>query len=387
MSNTRTGHAAAVSPAPAADESTRRRLVDAHEQAAAYFAAHLVSEAGRGPREYLRGRGVDQLIGRPAWAIGYAPASWTGLTHDLRDAGFADEEILLAGLGLLSRRGTVVDRFRERVTFGVRDTSGRVVGFVARSAPGDRGDVPKYLNSPRSPVYDKGTVLFGLAEQHARLRAGATPVLVEGPFDVLAVAAAYQDSENPLAAVAACGTALTPTQAQALAGLGAREVVVAYDADPAGDRAAAAAYQHLAAHVPHLRAARLPRGADPADLLARGGREALRAALADTEPLADRVVDRVLRRYRDLDDNAEARVAALYEAAPVIASMRPHEAGREVARVASGLGLDHPLVTEEVIAALTQQPAGRRASPGSPRAASSTGHPSRRARPAPTRLP
>jgi DNA primase len=374
-------------PATASDARQWRRLVVAHEHAAAYFFDHIHSETGRGPREYLRRRGIAHLLSASDWVIGYAPPGWTGLTDHLRGAGFDEDEILRSGLGLVSRRGSVVDRFRDRVMFGFRNPAGDLVGFTGRSAPGERNDVPKYLNSPHTPIYDKGSVLFGLAEQREHLASGATPVIVEGPVDVLAVATAYQDSTAPVAAVAPCGTALTNRQADLLAATGAREVLVSYDSDAAGDRAATAAYHQLTGRVPKLSTARLPPGDDPSDLLAHGGPERLRAALGDPEPLADRVIDRVLRRYRDLDDNADARVAALHQAAPLIASMRPADAGREVARVARALGFDHPLVTEEVTTALTEQPAGHRPSTARRGAGSSTVRSVRRARPGPMRLP
>jgi DNA primase catalytic core len=341
-------------------DDLRGRLTRAHEQAAVFFTEQLSFPNGKGPRNYLERRGVGALLGSPDWSIGYAPPGWTGLTGHLRLAGFTDEELVLAGLGVATRHGTVVDRFQDRVTFGIRNPTGELVGFTGRSAPGTPGDVPKYLNTPATAIYDKGAVLFGLAEQHPALAAGATPVLVEGPFDVLAVAVSHQDRATPLAAVAACGTALTSTQALALrAASDSETLVVGFDSDRAGDRAAAAAYELLRPHFARLRAIQLLAGSDPAELLAHHGPGQLRAALADTQPLADRVVDRILRRYRDRDDNAEARVAALHEIAPVVAAMPPTEVGREVARVARALRFEHGMVTEKVTTALTEQPPSR----------------------------
>lgn len=373
----RTGTPAAP---PVSDD--RNRLVDAHDHAAAFFANHLRGARGLCPRGYLHRRGIGALLDAPPWPIGYAPPGWTSLTRHLRAAGFTDDELLLAGLAQRTRRGTVVDRFRDRVTFGMRDPAGRLVGFVARCAPGERAEVAKYLNTPRSPIYDKGTVLFGLAEQRDELAAGATPVLVEGPIDVLAVAAARGDGAASLTAVAPCGTALTEAHVAALRSVSRSQVVeVAFDPDGAGDRAAATAYQLLARCFPQLRTARLPPGTDPADLLTRHGPGRLRATLTDSQPLADRVVDRVLGRYRDRDDNAEARVAALHEVAPVIARMPPPDVAREVARVATALRFDHPLVTEEVTDAVAAQPGHcRRPSTAAPATAPSTGTTPTRAR-------
>jgi DNA primase len=370
----------AAESSPPFTDTLRGRLVTAHEHAAAYYADLLRSPTGDGPRGYLEQRRVGALIDSSAWTIGYAPAGWTGLTQHLRSAGFADEELVLAGLGLVTRRGSVVDRFRDRVTFGIRNQAGDLIGFTARSAPGERSDVPKYLNSPRTALYDKGMVLFGLADQHHALVRGATPVLVEGPIDVLAVAASNHDGVTALAAVAPCGTALTKAQSLALTTASTSEVlVVAFDSDPAGDRAAATAYELLSPHVPHLQVADLPRGSDPAELLALHGPERLRDVLSDTAPLADRVVDRILRRYRDRDHNAEARVAALHEVAPVLAALSPAEVGREVARVARALRFEHPLVTEQVTTALTEQRPRARTSTGGRYDGQSTTRPASRA--------
>lgn len=357
---------------PPVDDVLRQRLVDAQQQAADYFVANLRSEAGRGPLGYLHERGIGGVLAGSRWTVGYAPPGWTGLTRHLRAVEFSDDEQVLAGLAQRTRRGTIVDRFRDRVTFGVRDSGGVLVGFVARCAPGERGEVAKYLNTPRTPIYDKGAVLFGLAEQSDELASGATPVIVEGPLDVLAVAAAFRD-EPTYAALAPCGTALTEAHVAAIASvITSRTVEVAFDSDAAGDRAATTAYQLLTPRVPRLRAARLPRGTDPADLLNDGGHARLRAALVDSVPLADRVVDRVLGRYRDLDDNAEAQAAALHQVAPRIAAMRPAEVAREVARVAAALRFDPAVVTGEVAEAAAPNEQSRISPTASPGRTAST---------------
>ena len=149
------------------------------------------------------------------------------------------------------------------------------------------------------------------------LSGGAVPVLVEGPLDVLAVYLANTQGGLPLAAVAPCGTALTSAQVGSLAELTGDRVLVAFDPDRAGLRAAAESYDLLARHFPQLRAADLPDAFDPAKLLQSRGCLTLREALSRDCPLADRVVDHGLRPWAPrLDDNAEARAAALVELAP-----------------------------------------------------------------------
>lgn len=331
----------------------RDRLVMANHAAAQFFAAQLASPAGTSPREYLSGRGFGPMLDSHQWSLGYAPPTWTTLTDHLRASGCDVEELLAAGLVIRTRHGNIIDRFRDRVTLPVHNLDGETVGFVGRAAPNVGDDVPKYLNSPRTQLYDKSTLLFGLAEQQPLLASGAVPVIVEGPLDVLAVHIANAQSDTPLAAVAPCGTALTSTQVDSLAKLSGNRVLVAFDADAAGARATAAAYGLLATRFTQLHAADLAAGGDPAELLQAGGCAALREALSSNEPLADRVLDNGLSPWTDKLDNAEACVSALRELAPSISSLRPDDVTREAARLVQRLRLEPSTVTRELTAAVT----------------------------------
>jgi hypothetical protein len=177
-------------------------------------------------------------------------SGWTALVDHLRTRGYTDAQLLDAGIGLRTRRGTVVDRFRDRLMFPVRDPGGqRIVGFLGRALV-EAEDTPRYLNSPATALYRKGEVLYGLGAEPARraLADGARPVLVEGPLDAIAVTGA---GGGRYAGVAPCGTALTTAQVAALdthAGpLAGRGVITAFDHDPGGRQAALRAYQLLAA--------------------------------------------------------------------------------------------------------------------------------------------
>ena len=186
----------------------------------------------------------------------------------------------------------MVDRFRDRVVLPVHNLDGEPVGFVGRAAPHASGDTPKYLNSPRTPLFDKSALLFGLSEQHDALAAGAVPVIVEGPFDALAIQPGQPGTARHLAGGRrACGTALTATQASTLARFADHRVLVAFDADAAGQRASAAAYQLLAPHFTQLRAADFPDGGDPAQLLQAGGPAGPAGGAGPHRPLADSVLD------------------------------------------------------------------------------------------------
>ena len=285
------------------------------------------------------------------------PAGWTTLTDHLRTRGYTDAQLLDAGVGLTTRRGSVVDRFRDRLMFPVRDPGGqRVVGFLGR-ALAEAEDTPRYLNSPATALYRKGEVLYGLGAEPSRqaLAAGARPVLVEGPLDAIAVTGA---GAGRYAGVAPCGTALTAAQVAALdtcAGpLAERGVLVAFDNDRGGRQAALRAYELLRPTGAWPTSASLPDGLDPAALAQQRSPEALRAALDTAGPLANLVVDDRLTRWADRLHWAEGRVGAARDAAAVIATLPPEQVGRQVLRVAERVGLDHAEVTRAVTDAVSR---------------------------------
>jgi DNA primase len=340
------------------------RLLAAHVEAAAVYHRHLAGPDGDAPRSYLTGRGLGQVLDpASAWDLGYAPPGWTALTDHLIAVGFTTTELLDAGLVARTQRGDVIDRFRDRITLPIRDSGGRIIGFIGRSAPqaGLRG--PKYLNSPTTPIYRKGQSLFGLWEQRDQLRAGAQPVLVEGPLDVLAVAAAAHTGRRQLAGVAACGTALTSQQAALLAAAIAAgtDVVVAYDSDPAGAAAADNAYVALRqpgmAGAGELLRACLPKGMDPADLLRVHGPAGLAAALTrNLTPLVDHAIDTRLAGHARVLDGIDGRLAATRHVAHLVATVRPDLAARYVVRLARQLDLDPITVSIAITDALTTTP-------------------------------
>ena len=318
-------------PAEPAAGADVRRLLAANDAAVAFYRAHLTATPG--PRAYLQQRGLGVLAHREwPWRLGYAPPGWNLLTRHLTDAGFSPHELVTAGLSARTRADPdrLIDVFRDRIVFPIRDPGGHVVAFIGRASPtaqhAERG-VPKYLNTRTSPIYDKDTLLFGLAEQHDRLRAGWTPVLVEGPADTLAVWLSHSRAGTRGAvALAPCGTAFSTTQAGILRGLpgAATGVVAAFDGDPAGHAAADAAFTLLRHPDPPgpLLAAEFPAGADPADLLTLPrGTAQLRAALhRQTRPLAIAVVDhhlqRILARHPRILEDIDGRLAAARVLAP-----------------------------------------------------------------------
>jgi len=331
----------------------RPRLIAAHDAAATFYRRELQNDTAQGPRDYLRHRGFASVTTSPIWTIGYAPSGWTALTGHLRTEGFTDQELLDAGLVIATRRGTIVDRFRDRLMFGLRDTTGDLVGFTGRAAPGVTDERPKYLNTPHTSIYDKGALLFGLTEQRARLTPQSIPVLVEGPMDALALATCLPPT-SPHVGIAVCGAGVTEAQVRALAAVGANTVIVAFDADDAGRRASLRALPSLQPTFTHVRAVTLAGGQDPASLTGR--RHQLADALDRCHPLADDLVDDVLRHYNAKLDNAEARVCALRDAAQTVASLPPADVGRQVVRISNRLDFPVRDVTRELADAVTSAP-------------------------------
>ncbi|MGW2625815.1 toprim domain-containing protein [Micromonospora taraxaci] len=339
------------------------RLLAAVEAAVTYYRAQL--EHAEGPRAYLAERGLGVVVQREwPWRIGYAPPGWSSLTRHLRAVGFTAEELVGAGLSTQTHTdpSRLIDVFRDRIVFPVRDPGGHALAFLGRTGPGAADDVPKYINSPGTAIYDKGRLLFGVAEQQDRLNEGWTPVLVEGPADVLAVWLSYSRSRRSGAvALAPCGTMLTHDQAaflRELPGAG-RNIVAAFDADPAGHRALDRAWQLL--RQPRspggLLAAEFNAGADPADLLRRpNGRAQLRAALQRrARPMLDAVVDhrlnRLLERHPRMLGDIDGKCAAVRALVPLLfQATNPDEAIRIARRIVARTGAG---VDTVAIAALT----------------------------------
>jgi DNA primase len=317
--------------------------------AARFFAARL---AGSWVPAYLAGRGFGEQALRP-WTVGYAPAGWRVLTAHLRDLGYGDAAIQAAGLARRTRRGALVDFFRDRAMFGIRWPDGTVAGFTGRARPGGGRAGPVYLNSRTTGLYRKGSLLFGLYEGRRALAAGARPVLVEGPLDAIAVSAA-----GSYAGVSPCGTALTPAQVTLLArtcDLRRAGVVVAFDSDPAGRRAAVRAFHLLRGVTDQAVAAVLPAGQDPAGFRRERGRRALARRLDAGVPLVDLVVDETVASFERWLAFPDGKFAALHAAAPLVAGLPSGQVARQVVRVACRLGLSYAEVTDAVTGALRAQ--------------------------------
>jgi DNA primase catalytic core len=225
------------------------------------------------------------------WSVGYAPGDWNAMTRFLTRSGFSSQTLLAAGLTLIGRTGCI-DRYCDRLVLPIRDTDGRVVSFIGRAHPSAPQRTPKYLNGPTTAVFRKGEALLGLVEQRQAIAAGATPVLVEGPLDALAVTVS---GAGHYVGIATCGAALSRAQARQLLSVTAgRALVTAFDGDPAGYAAGERALRELVGFE-SVSAVTLPPGSDPADVLQNDGPRRLHGLLDGAGPLAEHLIDARLR--------------------------------------------------------------------------------------------
>ena len=339
-------------PEPEEDPAGRDRLLAVVAAAEGFYRSQTT---GSWVPAYLADRGLAAVTAR----AGYAPAGWSTAVDHLRSAGFADRELLAAGIARTSSRGNLIDAFRDRVVLPVYNPDGQVVAFTGRRKPHTVDEHnPKYINSPSTELYSKTDLPYGLHPRAVQaLQAGADLAVVEGPMDAEAINLA---TGGRTVAIASLGTALTAEQlatVDQLAPLRGRSVVTALDTDEAGSAAAVRAYDLLrGAGVDDPGAVALPDGRkDPAETLAGDGPQQLAASVSDTRPLADLVVNDVLSRW-PAPTTPEYRIGALEEVAPVLAGMPPQQREQQVQRVSSHLTLDSVTVTDAVMENLPPAP-------------------------------
>ncbi|MCW3027168.1 MAG: primase [Solirubrobacterales bacterium] len=305
----------------------RERLLGLLDRTTGYYERYLwESTEARRAREYLQERGLEEASLRE-FRVGYAPSAWDRVMLASRRGGYSNREIYDAGLVQRSQQnGQLYDRFRSRIMFPLTDIRGRVLGFGARATGEEQR--PKYLNTSDNDVYHKGLHLYGanLARAHAA-RAGQV-ILCEGYTDTIALHQAGMRN-----AVGLMGTALTGDQVGELARM-AQTVLLALDADSAGQEAMLRASTLAEKRKLELRVVPLPEGTDPADLLQREGREAMEAAVARSVPFVRFRVERTLDRGDH--SSPEGRDRMIEELRPVFATLAPSAMRMELVRIVSG---------------------------------------------------
>jgi DNA primase len=298
-----------LSPGDRRARSRRDSLYRANQQAAELYHRFLMDAREAEPaRRYLAARGFSKEAVKE-FGMGFAPAQSDFLLRRLARE-LSPELLVEAGLALKDPSGQVRDRFRARITFPVHDLSGRAVGFGARIL---EGDGPKYLNSPETPVYRKGEMLYNLDRAKAAITSSGRAHVVEGYTDVIAL---HRGGVGT--AVATCGTALSEGHMRLLSRF-AERAVLAFDSDEAGARAAERAYGFFEQFPVEVLVLVLPEGLDPADLVKERGPEAFDELAARAQPLVEYMIRRALRG-KDLHA-PEAQTRAVNEALPIVGGL------------------------------------------------------------------
>jgi DNA primase len=291
-------------------EEEQQRLREVLEAAAAFFRHQLLnSPAGEEVLKYLKGRGLTEDT-LEAFEVGYAPKSWEALITHLAEREFSQEDMMSAGVVSERDGGGIYDRFRNRIMIPIRDSRGRMVGFGARIV--DPDDVPKFLNSPQTALFDKGRLLYGLDKARKAIRSMDHSVVVEGYMDVMALHQAGFDN-----AVSPMGTALTEHHIRTLKRY-SRKIVLALDPDEAGEKAVlkglTVALDEARSEGPdvrglvrsegrldaELRVASMPDGLDPDEIVDRD-REQWVELMQSASPIVSYLIDTSIEG-QDVDD-------------------------------------------------------------------------------------
>lgn len=327
------------------DRQRKAQLYEAMERAVAWYHERLLTAPDAGAaRGYLRSRGYDRTVVEQ-YRLGWAPAEWDALARALK---LPDDVLVETGLGFKNRTGRQTDTFRGRVLFPIFDVQGRPVAFGGRAVAGTEG--PKYKNSPETALYHKSRILYGLNWAKADVVTAGEVIVCEGYTDVIGFALAGVPR-----AVATCGTALADEHFHTLKNF-ARRVVLAYDADAAGQAAAERFYEWERRYEIDIAVAALPAGKDPADV-ARDDPDGLRAAVEHARPFLAFRVERVLRAANLATAEGRARAA---EAALAVVAEHPNEFLRDqyVMTIADQCRLDPERLRERLRAG--PRPDGKR---------------------------
>ena len=317
------------------DTSRRARLLELNRDAARFFHDMLKSPQGAPAQDYVRRRAISPAM-VTRFGLGFAPDSWESLANAMRRKGYSDQEMFEAGLVKHGKSGGVYDAFRNRLMFPVIDVRGSVIGFSGRIL-GD-GE-PKYLNSPETPVFSKSHNLFGL--NLAKKSKNGYIILVEGNIDVVSLHQAGFDG-----AVASLGTSLTPEQARLISRY-TNEVVLCYDSDEAGKKAASRGIGILEKLDLKVRVLQVPGAKDPDEFLRKYGADRFSLLLDQSENQAEYRLQSLRRKY-DLTQD-DQRVAFLTAAAEMVSTLQ-NAVEREVygRRAAEAAGVSYDAIKLEV---------------------------------------
>jgi DNA primase len=325
------------------ENQQRTSLVEMHREAAVFFAQQLNgTPEGRAAKAYLLDRGLDsEAMAR--FGIGYAPSGGDALLRAMKQK-YPEKVLEVSGLFSRDQSGRLYDRFRRRIMFPIANESGKIVAFGGR-ALGD--DLPKYLNSPETPIYSKSNLLYHLDRAKETLRQSDFAVLVEGYMDAIAVALAGISN-----VVASCGTSLTESQVKLLNRF-TRRVVVNYDPDTAGQNATERSLSILLEQGAEVRVLALPGGKDPDSFIRAEGAAAYTKLLNEAPPY----VDYLIARARKMDlSSAEGKLRAVNFLMPYVQRIPNRILRSEWAtRIAQQLRIEEPVLRESMRKAASER--------------------------------
>jgi DNA primase len=325
------------------EDDPNARYFEANAFAAGWFRRQLWDEPdGAEARAYLERRGISRAAAE-RMNLGWAPEAWTTFGDTARRNGIPNEILLALGLVKESTRGgrEPYDAFRGRLIFPIEDAGGKVLGFGGRVIGEVEDHVPKYLNSPETPVYHKGRVLYGMGWSRQAIRRADEALIVEGYMDYVSLAS--NGVEN---VVAPLGTALTQEQAE-LVSRYAHRAILLYDSDSAGLKATFRSGDELLRAGVEVLVATLPDGEDPDSVVRAGGERALRAYLKDAVDILERKIQIIERRdmFRSVSGVRRAIDALL----PTIrAAADEVTRGVYIARIAEKTGVPRETIEREV---------------------------------------
>ena len=281
------------------------------EASAVHWNAQLWGAAGEDTRRYLNARGINEATARE-FRLGAAVKGW----HDLHRAvagrnALKDDDLERAGLVIDKGKG-LYDRFRDRLIFPITDLDGRVVGFGGRALGHEPG--PKYINTPETLLYKKSSVLYGIGQAKDAIRKAGVAILVEGYFDVL-----LPHQAGIRNVVGVCGTALTPEHLELLKRCDCRELVMLFDGDAAGARAAPQVAAAIFRAGLSARVAQLP--GDPDDYVRAHGRAGLEALVAAAPALTEHLIDEAIREHTGA---SAATHAPVEQKVAIVRTLTPH---------------------------------------------------------------
>lgn len=325
------------------NEQKKNQIYEMNREAALFFYKNLTEKANPG-YEYMKRRGLDPRT-MARFGIGFAPDDWHSLMDHLTKKNYS--ESLMNEAGLVSRsKGRTFDKFRNRVIFPIFNTRGKVIGFGGR-ALGD--DNPKYLNSPESSVFSKKNNLYGLNITRQDINRSNCAILVEGYMDLVSL---YRHGVTNVAA--SLGTALTEQQCSLLKRY-TENVVLAYDADQAGQKAALRGIELLKKSGISAKVLRISDGKDPDEFISKNGRRAFETLVEQALPYAEFRIS-VIREKYDIS-SSEGSIGFLREIRSLLSELSPVEADIYIKKIAAETHISESAIRREVNEA---EQAGRR---------------------------